>query len=108
MVREDVFVLFLRKCMNKSKKVVHLYIIRFFLFEHVIMKEDKLIANHHTPEEIAALTGADSIGFLPIESLGEMSGCETYCSACFDGDYPTKIPSDPRKDRFEKKLSEAR
>ncbi|MCR4793408.1 MAG: amidophosphoribosyltransferase [Lachnospiraceae bacterium] len=72
-----------------------------------IDSEDKLIANHHTPEEIAALTGADSIGFLPIESLKEMSGCDKYCSACFDGKYPTKIPSDPRKDRFEKKLSEA-
>ncbi len=69
--------------------------------------EDKLIANHHTPEEIAALTGADSIGFLPIESLREMSGCDLFCSACFDGNYPTRIPSDPRKDRFEKKLSEA-
>ena len=73
-----------------------------------IDSEDKLIANHHTPEEIASLTGADSIGFLPLESLGEMSGCADYCSACFDGDYPTKIPTDPRKDRFEKKLSEAR
>ena len=69
--------------------------------------EDKLIANHHTPGEIAALTGADSIGFLPIESLREMSGCDLFCSACFDGNYPTRIPSDPRKDRFEKKLSEA-
>ena len=72
-----------------------------------IDSEDKLIANHHTPEEIAALTGADSLGFLPIESLKEMSGCDLFCSACFDGNYPTKIPSDPRKDRFEKKLSEA-
>jgi amidophosphoribosyltransferase len=72
-----------------------------------IDSEDKLIANHHTPEEIAALTGADSIGFLPIESLKEMSGLDDFCSACFDGDYPTRVPSDPRKDRFEKKLSEA-
>ncbi len=73
-----------------------------------IDSEDNLIANHHTPEEIAELTGADSIGFLPIEALSEMSGCTTYCSACFDGNYPTDTPKDPRKDRFEKKLSEAR
>ncbi|MBP8968194.1 MAG: amidophosphoribosyltransferase [Lachnospiraceae bacterium] len=73
-----------------------------------IDSEDKLIANHHTPEEIAALCGADSIGFLPINSLEEMSGVKSFCSACFDGDYPTRIPSDPRKDRFEKKLSEVR
>ncbi|MCR5107615.1 MAG: amidophosphoribosyltransferase [Lachnospiraceae bacterium] len=68
--------------------------------------EDNLIANHHSPEDIARLIGADSIGFLPMDSLGEMSGCELYCSACFDGKYPTGIPDDTRKDRFEKKLSE--
>lgn len=33
------------------------------------------------------------------------SGCG-YCSACFDGNYPTEVPSDTRKDRFERKLSE--
>ena len=66
-----------------------------------IDSEDKLIANHHTTEEIARLIGADSLGFLPLESLSEMSGCPAFCSACFDGNYPTKIPADPRKDRFE-------
>ncbi len=71
-----------------------------------IDSEDHLIANHHTPEEIAVMTGADSIGFLPLESLEEMSGCRNYCSGCFDGRYPTPVPSDSRKDRFERKLSE--
>ena len=66
-----------------------------------VFYEDKLIANHHTTEEIARLIGADSLGFLPLESLSEMSGCPAFCSACFDGNYPTKIPADPRKDRFE-------
>ncbi len=70
--------------------------------------EDNLIANHHTPEEIAQLIGADSLGFLPLSTLSEMSGCDTFCSACFNGQYPTGIPKDPRKDRFEKKLSEVR
>ena len=27
-------------------------------------------------------------------------------SACFDGDYPTSIPEDTRKDQFEQKLSQ--
>lgn len=31
-----------------------------------------------------------------------------YCCACFDGNYPTEVPSDTRKDRFEQKLSEKR
>ena len=73
-----------------------------------IDSEDNLIATHHTPDEIARIIGADSLGFLPLESLREMSGCDKYCSACFDGDYPAGIPEDPAKDRFEKRLSEAR
>ncbi len=72
-----------------------------------IDSEDNLIANHHTTAEIAELLGADSLGFLPIASLSEMSGCGSFCSACFDGNYPAGVPADPRKDRFEKKLSEA-
>ncbi len=73
-----------------------------------IDSEDNLIANHHSTEEIAKLIGADSLGYLPIESLGEMSGLNSFCSACFDGKYPAGVPEDPRKDRFEKKLSEVK
>ncbi len=71
-----------------------------------IDSEDNLIANHHTPEEIAQIIGADSIGFLPLESLKEMSGCSAFCSACFNGEYPTEVPTDTRKDRFERKLND--
>ena len=67
---------------------------------------DNLIACHHTVDEIARLIGADSLGFLPTEKLGELAGCRSYCSACFDGVYPTRIPTDTRKNRFESRLSE--
>ncbi len=67
---------------------------------------DNLIACRHTVDEIARLIGADSLGFLPIEKLGELAGTRSYCSACFDGVYPTKIPTDTRKNRFETRLSE--
>ena len=67
---------------------------------------DHLIASRHSVSEIAAMIGADSLGFLPVESLGELSGNGGYCSACFDGRYPTPIPTDTRKDRFELRLSE--
>ena len=67
---------------------------------------DNLIACHHTVDEIARLIGADSLGFLPTDKLGELAGCRSYCSACFDGVYPTKIPTDTRKNRFESRLSE--
>ena len=71
-----------------------------------IDSEEHLIACHHSPEEIARIVGADSLGYLPQEALSVLSGCDGYCSACFDGAYPTAIPTDTRKDRFEQKLSE--
>ncbi|MGN0985846.1 MAG: amidophosphoribosyltransferase [Candidatus Enterenecus sp.] len=71
-----------------------------------IDSRDNLVACHHTVEEIAALLGADSLGYLPLEDLKELVGHSGYCSACFDGNYPTAIPLDTQKDRFERKLSE--
>ncbi len=70
-----------------------------------IDSEENLIANHHTTDEIAQILGVDSLGYLPIEELSKLIGDKNeYCSACFDGDYPTSIPTDTRKDRFEGKL----
>ena len=71
-----------------------------------IDSRENLIASRHSVAEIAAMIGADSLGFLPVESLGELSGSGGYCSACFDGRYPTPIPADTRKNRFEQRLSE--
>ena len=73
-----------------------------------IDSEDHLIACNHSEEEIADIIGADSLGYLPVSSLSELAQCGDYCSACFCGDYPTRIPTDTRKDRFEQKLSEKR
>ena len=71
-----------------------------------IDSEENLIACHHSMDEIARIIGVDSLGYLPIEKLSKLIDSEDYCSACFQGEYPTKIPADPRKDRFERKLSE--
>ena len=71
-----------------------------------IDSEEHLIANHHTPEEIAALIGVDSLGYLPLEDLPKLAGSTEICCACFDGRYPTPIPTDVRKDRFEQRLSQ--
>ena len=70
-----------------------------------IDSEEHLIACQYTIEEIAGLIGADTLGYLPVTGLAGMIGNEHYCCACFDGVYPTKIPADTRKDRFEQKLS---
>ncbi len=73
-----------------------------------IDSEENLIACNHSAEEIAEIIGADTLGYLPAESLKDMLKNNFYCSACFDGNYPTAIPSDTRKDRFEQKLSQKR
>ncbi len=71
-----------------------------------IDSEENLIACHYSVEEIAKIIGADSLGFLPVEDLASLCGNNEYCSACFSGEYPTNVPVETRKDRFEKHLSD--
>ncbi len=71
-----------------------------------IDSRDNLIACHHTVEEIAAIIGADSLGYLGIEDLSQMIGSHQFCHACFSGVYPTPVPIHTEKDRFEGRLSQ--
>ncbi|MBS5736833.1 MAG: amidophosphoribosyltransferase [Clostridiales bacterium] len=77
-----------------------------------IDSRENLIACHHTVEETAKLIGADSLGYLSVDSVKRIAcgekGRGGYCTACFDGDYPTEIPSQTQKSRFEKKISESK
>lgn len=70
-----------------------------------IDSEENLIACKYTIPEIAENIGADSLGYFPVEKLNLLVGNKNFCSACFNGDYPTEIPLDNRKNRFEQKLS---
>lgn len=70
-----------------------------------IDSEENLIACHHTVEEIADMIGADSLRYLPVDSLSELIGNNQYCNACFSGDYPTRVPENTSKTRFEQPLS---
>lgn len=72
-----------------------------------IDSREHLIACHHSVSETADIIGADSLGYLPVDSLTEMCGRPDCCRACFDGHYPTKIPADTGKDRFEQKPAES-
>lgn len=78
-----------------------------------IDSREHLIATRHTVEEIAAIIGVDSLGYLPDEDLPALLGkdgmtCEQagLCHACFCGRYPTAVPEHTEKDQFESKLSE--
>lgn len=73
-----------------------------------IDSREHLIACRYPVEEIAKIIGADSLGYVPVAELSKLPGNCNYCSACFDGCYPTAVPTDTRKERFEQKLSEVR
>lgn len=66
-----------------------------------IDSKEHLIANKHTTEEIAKIIGVDSLGYFPLKRLSELVNTNDYCSACFDGDYPTEIAENRGKDCFE-------
>ena len=70
--------------------------------------KNKLIANHHTVEEIAEIIGVDSLGYLSIEDVVKLADNTQggFCTACFGGGYPTALPEPGGKDRFECPLSE--
>lgn len=73
-----------------------------------IASRDNLIACHYSTEEIAKIIGADSVGYLDIEHAGLLTGGDGsgFCKACFDGVYPTEIPTATTKNRFERPRSE--
>ena len=73
-----------------------------------IDSRENLIACNHTCEEIANIIGADSVGYLDVKYVRELTGgkCTGFCAACFDGDYPTRIPCEGNKNRFERPISE--
>lgn len=60
-----------------------------------IPSTDQLTARRHTLDEICQMIGADSLGFLKLDSLHEMMGEKEkhYCDACFSGYYPSLDPS---------------
>ncbi len=73
--------------------------------------KESLIASNHTIEEIARMTGADSLGYLRLEDvvkLGEGGSCRGYCKACFDGVYPTDVPKITQDDKYDRKISESK
>ncbi len=58
----------------------------------------ELIASSKSVGEIAEFIGADSLSFLSLDGLISASGGAKrgFCTACFDGEYPTSIPHDVR------------
>ena len=62
--------------------------------------EDTLIANAHSIDEIRAIVGADSLGYLSLDGLIAAIGlpADNLCNACFHGRYP--MPIDATTDKL--------
>jgi amidophosphoribosyltransferase len=73
-----------------------------------IESKESLIANKHSTEQIAKMVGADSLGYLLLEDVKKICHDSTaggFCTACFDGKYPTSAP-EKYENKFSSKISE--
>ena len=72
-----------------------------------IDSKENLIANGRSVEEIRKIIGADTLEFLSIENLKEITkGCnmEDFCMGCFTGKYPIEVSKEIKKDKFDEKI----
>lgn len=70
--------------------------------------KENLMAASMSIEEMREYIGADSLGFLSAESLGEIAKeCRlSLCDACFTGNYPLDVSDISRDDKYSKKIEE--
>lgn len=67
-----------------------------------VPSETQLIAHGRTVEEIREMIGADSLAYLDMNRLSELSEGLSICTACFSGDYPIEPPQEDIRGEFEK------
>lgn len=68
-----------------------------------IPNEQQLIAHNRTVDEICKAIGADSLSYLRMDRLKELSNGLPICTACFSADYPIEPPKeDIRGEYFDK------
>ena len=72
-----------------------------------IDSKENLIACSHSLDEIARVIGVDSLGYLSVDYARRLAGGEHrgFCLACFDGYYPTEVPKEKAKSKFDFKIS---
>jgi amidophosphoribosyltransferase len=66
-----------------------------------------MIANIMTVNEMKDFIGADSLGFIDINKMREITDKSGIgvCDACFSGNYPAPVPKENYVDKFSKKIS---
>ena len=72
-----------------------------------IDSKENLIACSHSLDEIVRVIGVDSLGYLSVDYARRLAGGENrgFCLACFDGNYPTEVPKEKAKSKFDFKIS---
>ena len=63
---------------------------------------EQLIAYNRTLEEIRAIIGADSLAYLRLERLQELTEGLPICRGCFTGQYPVKPPKEDIRGEYER------
>lgn len=68
--------------------------------------KENLIAARMNEDEICRYIGADTLGFLSVESLSQIAEeCSLdFCDACFSGNYPLDVSDTSRKDKYSEKI----
>src|SRR5947208_4084463 len=68
-----------------------------------LASEDEMIAAHSTVDEVREAIGATSLAYLSLEGLEESTArpAEGLCRACLTREYPTRVPANAAKLRFE-------
>ena len=69
-----------------------------------IDNKEELITHNRSVEEVRKIIGADSLEYLSLENLKEITKechVSNLCTGCFSGKYPVDVPKEIRKNSFE-------
>ena len=109
-VRGTTLVRIVKSLRDAGAKEVHIRIaspafVDVCYFGTDVDKKENLIANGKTTEEIRQIIGADTLEYLSLDSLKEITkDCKVdgLCDGCFTGKYPIEVPDEIDKETFEK------
>ena len=111
-VRGTTLIGIIKTLRKAGAKEVHLRIsspefIDVCYFGTDIDSKENLIATGRTVEEIRKIIGADTLEYLSIENLKEITkecNMEEFCMGCFTGKYPIEVSGEVKKNKFEEKI----
>lgn len=63
---------------------------------------EQLIAYNRSVEDIRKIIGADTLGYLDINRLEELSEGKAICKGCFNGNYPMEPPKEDIRGEYQK------